>query len=572
MASDLAKKLRSLLPGRSDVKSDAMAGLTFAIVAVPQAMGHALLATVNPVLGIYTLMIAVPAAALFTGSVFMNVSTTAALSLAAGAELVDFAADQRMAALAALVLLVGVIQLLAGLLRLGSVLRFVSDSVMTGFLNGVAVLIILGQLGDLTGYRSGFTNNVARALDLLLRLNRVDLATTIIGVLTLAAIVVLLRTPWAKFAFVIAIAASTALLAVLSIPALGAGGAWGAVRVVSDVASIPANLPGLVLPAPGLLLTMLLPAFSVAIIGLVQGAGVSQAYVNPDGRYPNVSRDFFGQGAANLATSFVGGLPAGGSISGTALILGAGARSRWTNVFGGVFVAVVVLLAAPLAERVPMPALAALLIVAGFQGLRIPSAVSIWKTSRISSAAMVLTFLATLIVPLHFAVLTGVAFSILLHVSRESNKIQISQLVLVPGGMPLEQPAPRKLPSNQLTLLFVQGSLFFAAAKSAEEVLPGVEGSQRAVAALLLRGKAEMGSTFISVLRRYAEALQARDGRLMLVGVEASALEQLRRSGVMKVIGEENVFPVTPELGLAMNQAAAAAYAWLGQPPVGDPR
>ncbi len=140
---------------------------------------------------------------------------------------------------------------------------------------------------------------------------------------------------------------------------------------------------------------MLLPAFSVAIIGLVQGAGVSQAYVNPDGRYPNVSRDFFGQGAANLATSLVGGLPAGGSISGTALILGAGARSRWTNVLGGVFVAVVVLLAAPLAERVPMPALAALLIVAGFQGLRIPSAVSIWKTSRISSAAMVLTFLAT---------------------------------------------------------------------------------------------------------------------------------------------------------------------------------
>ncbi len=132
--------------------------------------------------------------------------------------------------------------------------------------------------------------------------------------------------------------------------------------------------------------------------------------------------------------------------------------------------------------------------------------------------------------------------------------------------MPVEQPAPRKLPSNQLTLLFVQGSLFFAAAKSAEEVLPGVEGSNRAVAALLLRGKAEMGSTFIAVLRRYAEALQARDGRLMLVGVEASALEQLRRSGVMKVIGEENVFPVTAELGLAMNQAAPRPTPGSGNP------
>ena len=116
---------------------------------------------------------------------------------------------------------------------------------------------------------------------------------------------------------------------------------------------------------------MLLPAFSVALIGLIQGAGVSQGYPNPDGKYPNVSRDFLGQGVANMATSFVGGIPAGGSISGTALIMSAGAESRWTNIFAGVFVAGIVLVAAPLVELVPMPALAALLIVAGFQGLRI---------------------------------------------------------------------------------------------------------------------------------------------------------------------------------------------------------
>jgi len=308
---------------------------------------------------------------------------------------------------------------------------------------------------------------------------------------------------------------------------------------------------------------MLLPALSVAIIGMVQGAGVSQGYVNPDGKYPEVSRDFFGQGVANIATGFVGGLPAGGSISGTVLILGAGARSRWTNILSGAFVALIVLVAAPLAERVPMPALAALLIVAGFQGLRIESALSIWKTSKASSAAMVLTFLATLVLPLHFAVLLGVAFSIVLYVARASSEIAISQLVLVPGGMPVEQPTPKKLPSNQLTVLYVQGNLFFAAAKSAEKALPEVEGTERAVVALLLRGKAEISSTFIAVLRRYAEALQARGGRLMLVGVEPGAGEQLARSGVLKVIGEDNVFPVAEQLGLAMNRAAAAAHAWL---------
>ena len=115
------------------------------------------------------------------------------------------------------------------------------------------------------------------------------------------------------------------LLVVLTIPALPSAAAFAAVPTVGDIASIPRALPQLTLPDLSLVLTLLLPAFSVAVIGLVQGAGVSQGTPNPDGRYPNVSRDFLGQGAANIATSLVGGIPAGGSVSGTALIMSAGA-------------------------------------------------------------------------------------------------------------------------------------------------------------------------------------------------------------------------------------------------------
>jgi SulP family sulfate permease len=169
IASTFRDRLRSLKPDRSNLKSDFLAALTFAIVGIPQAMAHALLVAVNPVLGIYTLMIAVPVAAVFTSSVFMNVSTTGALSIIAGDELAAFSPEQRVVALATLVALAGIFQLLAGLARLGFILRFVSDAVMTGFLNGVAVLIILGQLGALTGFESTFSNSVMKALDLLLR-------------------------------------------------------------------------------------------------------------------------------------------------------------------------------------------------------------------------------------------------------------------------------------------------------------------------------------------------------------------------------------------------------------------
>lgn len=547
--------------------SDLIAGMTFAVVSVPQAMAHALLATVNPVLGIYSLMVAVPVGALLTSSVFINVSTTAALSVAVGAALADVPADLRVEALGILVLLVGAIQLLAGIFRLGFLTRFVSNAVMIGFLNGVAVLIILGQLSDLTGYSSTFSNRAAQALDLLLRIGQIDARTTIIGLMTLAIIVLLLVSPLRRFAFIIAIALATGLLALLTNSSMPTASYFAAVPTVGDVTAIPRSLPELAMPQASLLLSLMLAAFSVAIIGLIQGAGVSEGVPNPDGKYPDVSRDFLGQGAANIATSFVGGIPTGGSISGTALIMGAGGKSRWANVFVGFFVAAIVLLAAPLVERVPMPALAALLIVAGYQGLRVPQAVVAWKTGRTSAVIMLVTFVATLLVPLQFAVLFGTGLSVVLHVFRQSNKVVVTQLVLQPEGFPIEQAVPQRLASNQLTVLHVYGSLFFAAARSVEEMLPAVGDSTRAVVALTLRGKVEIGSTFVTVLQRYAETLRERNCRLMLVGLDPAVHEQLAKTGVLGLIGEENIFLATPEIGAALNQAVAAAKTWLDRKP-----
>ncbi|MEZ4770739.1 MAG: SulP family inorganic anion transporter [Caldilineales bacterium] len=552
------KQLQQFKPERSTFGSDLIAGLTFAVVNVPQAMAHALLAFVsNPVMGIYTLMVAVPVGAVFTSSVFMNVSTTSALSVATGEVLGSMTEGSRTQALIALVFLIGVIQLLAGVFRLGFLVRFVSNAVMTGFLNGIAVLIILGQLGDLTGYDSIFSNRIAQALDLLLRLNQVDRPTTVIGLLTLGLILLLTKTQLRKFAFIIAIAVSTTLLALLG---------WQSVETVGDIATITAQLPDIQLPTVSLLAQMLLPAFSIAIIGLIQGAGVSQGYPNPDGKYPNISRDFFGQGMANIATSFVGGIPAGGSISGTALIMSAGARSRLTNISVGLFVALIVVLFAPLVSLVPMSALAALLIVAGFQGMRIPQAWTVWNTSRVSGVVMIMTFLATLIIPLQFAVLVGVAFSILLYVARQSNKVILMQIVPIPGGLPEEHPAPRTLPSNQVTMLQIYGSLFFAAAKSLEEMLPAPDGTNRAAVLIGLRGRDEIGSTFVTVLERYAKDLHAHDSKLMLVGVSPDVYSQLVRSGLRAIIGDENIFPATAQLGEAMNRALAIANQWLDQP------
>jgi SulP family sulfate permease len=157
----------------------------------------------------------------------------------------------------------------------------------------------------------------------------------------------------------------------------------------------------------------------------------------------------------------------------------------------------------------------------------------------------------------------GVALSILLDAVHQSNKVVVTQWVLQDHGFPIEQPAPQRLQSRELTILHVHGSLFFAAAKNMEGMLPTVGDATHAVVAINLRGKSEIGSTFINVLQRYARSLQARQGRLMLVGVDPLVREQLAKTGVLTLIGDENVFLATPQLGEALNQAVAAAHAWL---------
>jgi SulP family sulfate permease len=544
---------------RATLSNDLVAGLTFALVNIPQSMAHALLAAVNPVFGLYTLMLATPVGALFTSAVFMNVSTTSALAVAAGDTLLAYPSSERGTVLVTLVLLIGAFQVLLGLLRLGWVTRFISYPVMTGFMTGVAVLIIIGQLGDLTGYYSTYSGKLSQVADLLLNRQSIVWATLAVGALTILTIYWLGRTRISKFALILALLLASGLALLLN------HYSDANIKLVRDIADVPRALPSLKLPDVGLILDLLLPAITIGIIGLVQGAGVSQTFPNPDGKYSDISRDFLGQGAANLAGGLFGGIPAGGSSSGTALMISAGARSRWANIFGGMAVALMVLLFANLIELVAMPALAGLVIVAGVQMINVTAIRTVWQTNKIARAIMLITFGFTLVMPLQYAVLLGVAITILLFVFQQSNALRIVEWDVQESGWPIEQPVPRQLESSKVTVLYIYGNLFYAAADMLEKSLPAVEGSQRAVVILLVRGYDDIGSTVIGVLRRYTQALQANAGKLILAGVAPGLRDQLQRTGMISLIGEQNIFLETENIGEAGNLALRAARDWLAE-------
>lgn len=497
-------------------------------------MGNALLAGVNPVYGLYTVLAATPIGALFTSSVYMNIDSTGALAATAGGLLALYPEEQGPAALATLTLTAGAFMLIAGVLKLGFLTRFISNAVLRGFLTGIGLNIILSQLSDFTGYSSDFDNKVVQAVDTLLHPGQLNPQMLLVGVVTVVLIVTLDRVRYvSKVSLIIALATASALVPLFGLTT---------VPLVSGLGPMPETLPRPVLPDLTLIPELLMPAFSLAIIALAQSAGISQAYANPDGKYPDVSRDFAGQGAGNLASAFVQGLPAGGSLGGTAILVKGGARSRWANILTGVSAAILILAFGELIGRIAMPALAGLLMVVGYQTINFREINVISRTSSRARWLMIATFIATLILPLQGAIFFGVAASFAVFTFRESESTSIVELVTTAEGVPTDQPAPALLPSHAITLLGVYGNLFFAGARNLEEDLPRADDTHGAVVILSLKGHTEIGSTFIGVLNRYEESLKLNGNTLLLANVTDTVRDQLVATGEMNELREENVF------------------------------
>jgi SulP family sulfate permease len=547
------------LPRAKNLKNDLIAGLTTGLVQIPDVMASAILATVKPVNGLNTLVLGTPLGALFAGSVFMTVTTTGAIALAVSDAMSGSDPAERTALLVMLTLLVGVIQLALGLLRLGWITKFVSNSVMVGFINGVCILIILGQLGDLTGYASEYANKIAKTVDLLLNLGEISWPTLAVGLVTIALILGLGRTPVRKFAMVLAFVAATGLVALFGMQS---------VELVGDIAAIPTSLPEFKLPDLSVAAGMVVPAVAIATIGLIQGAGVGKSVPNPGGQYGDASRDFVAQGVANSVMGFFHGMPIGGSVSASALNVSSGARSRWANVYAGVIVAVVLLVFGSTIEKVPLPTVAALLIVAAAQSLKPSAILEVWHTNWTARLIMLLTLTLTLTLPIQYAVLVGVVLSTIQYVSSASHDLRVRRLVVVDGGY-AEEPPPERLPDGEVTVVDIYGSVFYASTETLGRQLPETRGATGAVMVLRLRGRGQLGSSAISLLRRIAEDLQAGGGALLLAGVGADMADQLRRTGLEELLGEDAVFPAHHVVYRSTAEALAAGRRRLAVPAEG---
>ena len=545
---------RRHLPGSRTIKRDGVAGLSLAAANVPDGMANAVLVGVNPLYGLYAAMVGPIAGGMLASTRLVVVTTMAAASLTAGESLGDLEGSTRESALFLMVALVGAFQILFGVLRLGQLTRFVSYSVMTGFLMGVGVLIILSQLPIAAGYAPEGENATLRFFDLLLNAHEADVASLGVALATVALALTLPRTRIGNFGILVAIAVPSILAA---LPGMES------VRTVSDVGTIARGLPEVHMPSFSESFRVLTGAIAVAVVIAVQAAGVSQSVPNSDGPRPSLSRDLVAIGAANVASGFLRGLPVGASLSATALSLLAGAGSRWAAIFAGLWMALIVVAFPQAVLPIAMPALAALLILAGARTLRLREVVSIWHTGWPSRLAIVTTFLAMLSVPIQAAVGIGVALSALLYLTRSSTDVSVVERVERSDGRVEERSVPAELPSDAVTVLHVYGNLFYAGARTLERRLPSPRGARNPAVVLRLRGHSHAEATLIEVLARYVKELQEANGRLYLSGLLPEVREELTRTHKLDLSGPVQAYEQQHFVGQSTQEAVSDATAWL---------
>ncbi|MFL5754837.1 MAG: SulP family inorganic anion transporter [Chloroflexota bacterium] len=537
------------------IRGDAIAGLNGALASVPDGMASGLLAGVNPVYGLYACIAGPIAGGLVASTQLMIVATTSASALGAGEALAALPQDRRTSALFLMVVLVGVLQVVFGLLKLGRLTRFVSYSVMTGFVAGIAVRTILTQLPTVTGYESSGANDVARALDLVAHVGDVNLRILAVAVAALVLALGLGRTRVGHLSTLIAIALPSAAIVLLGI---------GGVPVVSDVGEIPTGIPLPSIPSlSGLSAELVSGAFAVAIIVLVQGTGVSQSVPNPDGSRRSISRDFVGQGAANVASGLFQGLPVGGSLSTTALTMLSGARSRFTPIFAGAWMAAIVLALSGLVSRVAMPTLGTVLIVATVSTIKPRDIRAVWTAGWHSVVAGSATFAGVLLFPVQIAVVVGVGLSLALYLNSAAADISVVELAERDDGRIEEREPSETLDSDRVTVLDVYGDLFFAGARTLDRRLPRVDDARNPAVVIRLRGRTKIGATLVDVLSGYAGKIDKAGGRLYLSGLSDEVRDELTRSGKVDLDGPVSAYEATAIVGESTRRAVGDARAWL---------
>ncbi|WP_375056386.1 SulP family inorganic anion transporter [Zobellella sp. DQSA1] len=496
------------------LRGDAIAGLTGAVLVVPQGVAYALLAGLPPEYGLYTAMVPAVLAALFGSSRQMISGPTAALSIALFATLKPFAeagSGEFIILALTLTFLAGVFQLLLGLARLGALVNLVSHSVVMGFTAGAALIIAISQLPHALGLV--FEEHVG-FLGLWSRLGDVRFDAVLIAGFTVAACLAFQR--WLpRWPGMLLVLVAASLLAAWLDPQHA---------LIPRIAAVPAGLPPLSMPdfSPDSLRSLVPGAIALGLLGLVEATAIARAFALRSGERLNSNQEFIGQGLSNIGGAFFSGYVSSGSFTRSGLNASAGAGSPLAAVLSALFLVPIMLLAAPLLHHVPIPAMAGLLLLVAARLVDRKGIREALFTSRSETAVLLITFFSTLLLALEFAIYFGVLASLVLYLRRTTRPPVVECML---SAAPLEIQQALEEPS--CNVVRIDGSLFFGACDSVAQRL---ERCDQPNLVILAAGINFIDLSGIHLLRHQARRCHGRGGKLYLVWTKPDVMARLQRA------------------------------------------
>lgn len=510
-----------------NLRPDLMAGLTVAIVLLPQAIAYAMIAELPPQVGIYSAIVAAIIGALWGSSNHLHTGPTNAASLLVLTILLPIAepgTPEFLAAAGIMAIMVGIFRLVLGLARMGLLVNFVSDSVIIGFTAGAGVLISANQLRHLLRLNiPSYPSLITTIQAISLNIQDTHLISLALGLIVILVIVLLKKFLPKAPAPLLGMIVGGGLVAFFGLDEQG----------VSVIGELPRSLPPLSKFSWNwqLISDLSVGALAVGAIGLVEAMAIARSISSQSGQRLDSNQEFFGQGLANIACGFFSGYTTSGSFTRSAVNYDAGGHTPMASVFSGIFVLIIMVTLGPLGTYVPRTALAGVLLLTAYYMVDRKEIHRIWQGSREDAYIMVATFLATLLLELQFAVLIGIITSLAIYILRTS----------VPKVIPV-LPAknfrhftyqPDKAPCPQLAIFDIMGDLYFGAVHHVEEILRQHLEENPSQRYLLLRmiSVHQCDISGIHALESIVQFMRDRGGDVYFMRIQPPVLDLMKSTG-----------------------------------------
>ncbi len=512
---------------------DVIAGIIVAIIALPLSIALALASGVTPEQGLYTAIFAGFVISFLGGSRIQIAGPTAAFAtIVAG-----IAATQGMDGLILATIMAGIILILMGLFRFGNLIKFIPYTITTGFTSGIAVTILIGQLKDFFGltFKESPIETVDKVKEVVNTIDTFNVEAFLIGILALTILIV-----WPKLnkvipPSIIAILVSAILVGVLDLR----------VNTIGDLYTIKSGLPKIALPEISISqIKILLPdAFTIAILAAIESL---LSCVVADGMIGSKHRsnmELIAQGAGNICSGLVGGIPATGAIARTAANAKNGGRTPIAGMVHAVVLMLVLIFLMPYAALIPMPTIAAILFVVAYNMSEWRKFVNIIKKSPKSDIAVLfVTFILTVCFDLVVAIGVGLALACLLFMKKMADVTDVQGWTYVSDEEEENDPdnlGLKKVPKN--TLVFeINGPMFFGAADKFMDI---VRETSEDVLIIRMRSVPAIDATALKTLEDIYEVCKENDITLIFSHVNERPMKSLKKSGLVALVGEDNFLP-----------------------------